>query len=81
MRPDLRHGPAPASPTRLTPGPYSALRLDRARALTVAVDREVETSIAGLKGLATSDDLSVALVAPRAVRRSISSTPRAGCPR
>lgn len=31
--------------------------LERARALTVAVDREVETSIAGLQGLATSSDL------------------------
>jgi hypothetical protein len=36
------------------------LRLDRARALTVAVDLEVETSIAGLKGLETSDDLDSA---------------------
>lgn len=31
--------------------------LYHARSLTVAVDREVETSLAGLKGLATSDDL------------------------
>ena len=34
--------------------------LARARALTVAVDREVETSIAGLRGLATSDELDSA---------------------
>src|SRR5258708_20370996 len=31
--------------------------LYHARSLTVAVDREVETSLAGLKGLATSPDL------------------------
>ncbi len=31
--------------------------LYHARSLTVAVDREVETALAGLKGLATSDDL------------------------
>jgi PAS domain S-box-containing protein len=34
--------------------------LYHARSLTVAVDREVETSLAGLKGLATSDDLDSA---------------------
>ncbi|MFI5328559.1 MAG: PAS domain S-box protein, partial [Candidatus Rokuibacteriota bacterium] len=34
--------------------------LYHARSLTVAVDREVETSLAGLKGLATSGDLDVA---------------------
>ena len=31
--------------------------LYHARSLTVALDREVETSLAGLKGLATSNDL------------------------
>jgi len=34
--------------------------LYHAHSLTVAVDREVETSLAGLKGLATSDDLDQA---------------------
>lgn len=34
--------------------------LYHARSLTVAVDREVETSLAGLKGLATSGDLDLA---------------------
>ena len=34
--------------------------LYHARSLTVAVDREVETSLAGLKGLATSNDLDTA---------------------
>ena len=34
--------------------------LYHARSLTAAVDREVETSLAGLKGLATSGDLDVA---------------------
>src|SRR5512137_701262 len=34
--------------------------LYHARSLTVAVDREVETSLAGLKGLATSSDLDSA---------------------
>ena len=34
--------------------------LYHARSLTVAVDREVETALAGLKGLATSDDLDSA---------------------
>ena len=34
--------------------------LYHARSLTVAVDREVETSLAGLKGLATSGDLDAA---------------------
>ncbi len=34
--------------------------LYHARSLTVAVDREVETSLAGLKGLATSNDLDPA---------------------
>jgi two-component system, sensor histidine kinase len=34
--------------------------LYHARSLTVAVDREVETSLAGLKGLATSGDLESA---------------------
>lgn len=34
--------------------------LYQARSLTVAVDREVETSLAGLKGLATSSDLDPA---------------------
>jgi len=34
--------------------------LYHARSLSVAVDREVETSLAGLKGLATSDDLDSA---------------------
>jgi PAS domain S-box-containing protein len=37
--------------------------LYHARSLTVAVDREVETSLAGLKGLATSDDLDPANLA------------------
>jgi two-component system, sensor histidine kinase len=37
-----------------------AALLYHARSLTVAVDREVETSLAGLKGLATSDDLDSA---------------------
>ena len=34
--------------------------LYHARSLTVAADREIETSLAGLKGLATSDDLDSA---------------------
>ena len=34
--------------------------LYHARSLTVAVDREVETSLAGLKGLASPSDLDAA---------------------
>ena len=39
---------------------HGAALLYHARSLTVAVDREVETALAALKGLATSNDLDSA---------------------